>query len=217
MTKQDNNPVSYGYIGIGGGFKPNTPSKSYFYPKDRLASFLNFKSRNGRDIFEFCTKYQLIYLAPNQEKVLKLFIKDQRELRKVARKLEKGYLDPKDIENINKKLGAIKIMLGNPAEPYPSSLKNPAVIPNVPAELKKKFTRNYLFIVKKHPNGIVSLWEDLLTRFIEKRDMKICINCGDFFIVESKHERKYCSKPQCKNTHSKRASRMRKKLQIPQG
>jgi hypothetical protein len=204
-TKQDDKKPLKVFM-LGGGYRVNTPYQSYGYPKNRLSNFLNFKfdPENEEAFFEFCTTHQIIFLAPSFDQTVDLFLKEQQKFRILAKKLTFNELSERDLNFINRQLGKIKMVVRYPAREDRSF--------NSPDSFKKQFKDHHLIIAKRYPDNIVTLWEELVRRFIEKQDIQECANCGNYF-TRNRRERKFCENLQCKNTYNKRKNRLMKKAQ----
>jgi len=203
------NIENFGPIRIGGGFKGTISSSPHDYPLERLAEFINFFPKDAKEISEFCNRYQIIYPLFEPEKIIHNFIKEQVAMRKIVKKLRVNNLSEFDLKTINKRLNKIVLEVKLPNQ------KGKTNVPNMPAKIKDKFKPSHLIIVKRHENSIVSLWEDLIRHFIDKQDVRWCLNCGNIYILANNHDKKYCS-DSCRNTHNKNKNRKLKKFKIPQ-
>lgn len=181
-----------GYIKIGGGFSGKIKLRRYEYPSDRLTEFLRLDVTSRDKVYEYCTNYQLI-IPSKVENELMAFLKEQQvKLKTISQKLfSKELLDISEIEEVNSQLTKIKIEIGYPA-------RDNAGLQNTPEDIRNQFRERHLSLHKRHLDALAGLWEDLITHFVTKQDIKECINCGNFFVPLSRHKRFYCS-DECRN------------------
>lgn len=192
MTKQDKSLPNAGYIKIGGGFSGKIKLKRYEYPPDRLTEFLRLDVTIRDKVYEFCTNYQLIIFSKVEEELMAFLKEQQVKLKTISQKLfSKELLDISEIEEVNSQLAKIKLEVGYPA-------RDNAGLQNTPKDIREQFGKQHLILHKRYQDSLVGLWEDLITHFVTKQDIKECINCGNFFVPLSRHKRFYCSE-ECGN------------------
>lgn len=192
MTKQDKDSAKVGHIKIGGGFSGKIKLRRYDYPPDRLTEFLRLDCDNRGEVYKFCTSYQLIIPSIMGNELLTVFKEQQLKLRIISQKLfGKKLLDISEVDDINSQLAKIKLEVGYPAG-------NNTSLQNTPKDIREQFREYHLSLYKRHQDALAGLWEDLVTHFVTKQDLKKCINCGDLFVRLSRHEKLYCS-DECSN------------------
>lgn len=195
MTKQNSFKIS-----VGGGFTGKHSPRKFDYPPERITEFLKLDTRSNEAVSDYCSKYQLIIL--DTKRPLRSLQVEQKRLILVANKFFNNKLiDKPELDYINKRLGNIKICLT-----YPSS-----ELQNSPSAIKNKFKKHEFDIAKRYPDPFSSLWEDLITHFAKKQDVRQCISCGDYFVKTSKQHQLYCS-DSCKGKLKQARNRGRKKL-----
>lgn len=202
MTKQISGSI--GPIRIGGGFRGKIGLRNYEYPPDRLTEFLKLDLNNESELGKYCNDYQLIISFMNRDTTLRAIKEEQEKLKKISTKLfAKQNLNLSEIKLVNSRLGKIKLTIS-----YPAS--NNHGIQNTPSSLKEQFEERHLITHKTYGDVFASFWEDLITHFVTKQDIKQCINCGHFFVPINRHERLYCSIV-CGNALKQSRHRARKK------
>jgi hypothetical protein len=195
MTKQDKWNIK-----IGGGFTGKHSPRKFDYPPERITEFLKLDTNSEKEVSDYCSKYQLILL--DTKNLFHLIKREQKKLNLVANKFfNHELIEKSELDHVNKRLGNIKICLN-----YPS-----LELQNSPSAIKNKFKKHEFDIAKRYPDPFSSLWEDLITHFVRKQDVRQCINCGDYFVKTSKQHQLYCSNS-CKGKLKQARNRGRKKL-----
>lgn len=199
MTTQDKIVAR---IGIG-GFPGNRPR---VYPTDRLVNFLNVDPNKEEEVRLFCNKYVFIPRALFTKGIVRSFKIEQTKLKNIAEKLANGNISEKDQQKINRELGKIHREIRYFNKKQLSEINGTL---GGETNLVEREYRQFQ-IVKRHSDSIVSLWEDLVTQFINKQAIRQCLDCGRFFKVNpSAREHKYCN-DSCRDRYNKR--KLRKKV-----
>lgn len=216
MTKQDN-ITRIGPMEVGKGFPINKPNQPNVYPPDLFTSFVNLSTNNEIVVRRFCIKYKIV--PRNIENGwLNGFLKEQSSIKEILNRIIKNNISKVDIDKINLEIENIKTQLkltkGEKLTKINEELTNLRHGEGDIYFSSLKESKKILFPmeIKRYPNTISILYEELAKILLKKRVVKVCPGCGRFVIPNKGTPwQRFCEDINCKEKYHARKKYYRKK------